>query len=106
MSETKKTNSAAAGRKKGGQTVHKGQSKAGAKMPAARRRGSQSAASKAPKAATPRKTAQQAMKMAQETAKAASEAMKNLSGTLLQQDKKKTSRKSAAKKPAEIFAKE
>ena len=106
MAETKKTNSAAAGRKKGGQTVHKGQSKAGAKMPAARRRGSQSAASKAPKAATPRKTAQQAMKMAQETAKAASEAMKNLSGSLLQQDKKKTSRKSAAKKPAEIFAKE
>ena len=106
MAETKKTNSAAAGRKKGGQTVHKGQSKAGAKMPAARRRGSQSAASKAPKAATPRKTAQQAMKMAQETAKAASEAMKNLSGSLLQQDKKKTTRKSAAKKPAEIFTKE
>ena len=106
MAETKKTNSAAAGRKKGGQTVHKGQSKAGAKMPAARRRGSQSAASKAPKAATPRKTAQQAMKMAQETAKAASEAMKNLSGSLLQQDKKKTTRKSAAKKPAEIFSKE
>ena len=106
MAETKKTNSAAAGRKKGGQTVHKGQSKAGAKMPAARRRGSQSAASKAPKAATPRKTAQQAMKMAQETAKAASEAVKSLSGSLLQQDKKKSTRKSAAKKPAEIFSKE
>ena len=106
MAETKKTNSAAAGRKKGGQTVHKGQAKAGAKMPAARRRGSQSAASKAPKAATPRKTAQQAMKMAQETAKAASEAVKSLSGSLLQQDKKKSTRKSAAKKPAEIFSKE
>ena len=75
-------------------------------MPAARRRGSQSAASKAPKAATPRKTAQQAMKMAQETAKAASEAVKSLSGSLLQQDKKKSTRKSAAKKPAEIFSKE
>ncbi len=106
MAETKKTNSAAAPRKKGGQTVHKGQAKAGAKMPAARRRGSQSAASKAPKAATPRKTAQQAMKMAQETAKAASEAVKSLSGSLLQQDKKKSTRKSASKKPAEIFAKE
>ena len=101
MADTKKTNSPAAPRKKGGQTTHKAQPKTGAKLPAARRRGSQSAASKAPKAATPRKTAQQAMKMAQETAKAASEAMKSLSGSLLQgQDKKKSVKKPAAKKSA------
>ena len=96
MADTKKTNSPAAPRKKGGQTTHKAQPKPGAKLPAARRRGSQAAVPKTPKAAMPRKTAQQAMKMAQETAKAASEAVKNLSGSLLPTADKKKS----AKKPA------
>ena len=100
MAENKKDSAQA--RKRGAQATRKSAAKTAGKMPAARRRGSQSAAPKATKAATPRKTAQQAMKMAQETAKAASEAVKNLSGALLT-DGKKAARKTAKKQP-EIFA--
>jgi len=106
MADTKKNPAQPAGRKKSAAAAHKPQTKQAAKMPAARRRGSQSAASKTTKAATPRKTAQQAMKMAQETAKAATEAVKNLSGSLLPTaDKKKSAKKPAGrKKMPEIFA--
>ncbi len=89
MSENKKENPA----------VRKGR-KPAPKPASAHRRGSQSAAPKAPKAAAPRKTAQQAMKMAQETAKVASEAVKSLSGVLLSQEKSKKN----AKKPKKAAA--
>ena len=92
MAETKKKPAQSGTRKRTAQAAEKPAAKT-AKMPAARRRGSQSAAPKTPKAAMPRKTAQQAMKMAQDTAKAATEAVKSLSGALLSQEKKK-------KKPA------
>ena len=100
MAENKKDPGQA--RKRGAQASKKTAAKTAGKMPAARRRGSQSAASKATKAATPRKTAQQAMKMAQETAKAASEAVKSLSGAL-RSDSKKSAKKTAKKQP-ETFA--
>ena len=100
MAENKKDPGQA--RKRGAQAPKKTAAKTAGKMPAARRRGSQSAASKATKAATPRKTAQQAMKMAQETAKAASEAVKSLSGAL-RSDSKKSAKKTAKKQP-ETFA--
>ncbi len=100
MAENKKDPGQA--RKRGAQAPKKTAAKTAGKMPAARRRGSQSAASKATKAATPRKTAQQAMKMAQETAKAASEAVKSLSGAL-RTEGKKTAKKSS-KKQTEVFA--
>ena len=100
MAENKKDPGQA--RKRGAQAPKKAAAKTAGKMPAARRRGSQSAASKATKAATPRKTAQQAMKMAQETAKAASEAVKSLSGAL-RSDSKKSAKKTAKKQP-ETFA--
>ena len=100
MAENKKDPGQA--RKRGAQAPKKTAAKTAGKMPAARRRGSQSAASKATKAATPRKTAQQAMKMAQETAKAASEAVKSLSGALRSDSKK--SAKKAAKKQPETFS--
>ena len=100
MAENKKDPGQA--RKRGAQAPKKTAAKTAGKMPAARRRGSQSAASKATKAATPRKTAQQAMKMAQETAKAASEAVKSLSGAL-RTEGKKTAKKSS-KKQTELFA--
>ena len=100
MAENKKDPGQA--RKRGAQAPKKTAAKTAGKMPAARRRGSQSAASKAAKAATPRKTAQQAMKMAQETAKAASEAVKSLSGAL-RSDSKKSAKKTAKKQP-ETFA--
>ena len=91
-------------RKRGIPATRKTAAKTAGKPTAPRRRGSQSAASKATKAATPRKTAQQAMKMAQETAKAASEAVKNLSGALLSDGKKSKSGKKSAKKQAETFS--
>ena len=98
MAETKKETSLSQPRKRAAQTARKPQPKtAAAKMPAARRRGSQSPAPRAPKAATPRKTAQQAMKMAQETAKAASEAVRSLSGALLPAQDKQTGRQAAKK---------
>ena len=100
MAENKKDPGQA--RKRGAQAPKKTAAKTAGKMPAARRRGSQSAASKATKAATPRKTAQQAMKMAQETAKAASEAVKSLSGAL-RSDSKKSAKKTTKKQP-ETFA--
>ena len=100
MAENKKDPGQA--RKRGAQAPKKTAAKTAGKMPAARRRGSQSAASKATKAAPPRKTAQQAMKMAQETAKAASEAVKSLSGAL-RSDSKKSAKKTAKKQP-ETFA--
>ena len=100
MAENKKDPGQA--RKRAAQAPKKTAAKTAGKMPAARRRGSQSAAPKATKAATPRKTAQQAMKMAQETAKAASEAVKSLSGALRSDSKKST--KKTAKKQSETFA--
>ena len=100
MAENKKDPGQA--RKRAAQAPKKTAAKTAGKMPAARRRGSQSAAPKATKAATPRKTAQQAMKMAQETAKAASEAVKSLSGAL-RSDSKKSTKKTAKKQP-ETFA--
>ena len=110
MAETKKETSLSQPRKRAAQTARKPQPKtAAAKMPAARRRGSQSPAPRAPKAATPRKTAQQAMKMAQETAKAASEAVRSLSGALLPAQDKQTGKQAAKKtvrqkKQPETFA--
>ena len=107
MAETKKNPAQPGARKKGAAAAtRKTPAKQSTKMPAARRRGSQSAASKTTKAATPRKTAQQAMKMAQETAKAASEAVKNLSGSLLPAADKKKSAKSSGKgkKTQQVFA--
>ena len=99
MAETKKKPAQTGTRKRAAQTAEKAAAKT-AKMPAARRRGSQSAAPKAPKAAMPRKTAQQAMKMAQDTAKAAGEAVKSLSGALLSQEKKKKSARQKQKAAA------
>ena len=104
MAETKKTTAAPQTRQKTPQAPGRAKAKTAAKMPTARRRGSQSAASKTTKAATPRKTAQQAMKMAQETAKAASEAVKNLLPAQEKAAKKTTRKTSRQKKAPETFA--
>lgn len=84
-------------RKRGTQTTQKTTAKPVGKLPAARRRGGQSAAARSTKAAAPRKTAQQAVKMAQETAKAATDAVKNISDALRPEGKR--SGKKSARQP-------
>jgi len=74
MAEKKQIAAQTAARKRTAAAGRKAPAKTGTKA----RRGAQAPVPKTPKAAMPRKTAQQAVKMAQETAKAATEAVKNL----------------------------